>query len=215
LGSNALTDYLDFETMMTAIPCFEETPPYAQIPTQYSIHHCSSIGKVSRHVDYLADINKDCRQELTEKLILDLAGSGSILVYSSFEKTILKGLSRRFPQFEKDLAAIIDRLVDLEAIIKEGVYHPHFFGSSSIKKTLSALVPSLDYEDLRIRDGSTAMAAFALMFKKIIPATEVEATRSCLREYCKRDTLAMVRLHEALANLVETESGRTSIPRGN
>ncbi|KAA3597444.1 MAG: hypothetical protein DWQ06_13655 [Calditrichaeota bacterium] len=42
----------------------------------------------------------------------------------------------------------ISRLVDFEKIIKGGIYHPKFYGSSSIKKTLPALVPEMTYEGI-------------------------------------------------------------------
>ncbi|MFC1901139.1 DUF2779 domain-containing protein, partial [Chloroflexota bacterium] len=35
--------YLDFETVMTAIPLYPDIAPYTQIPTQYSIHRCSGL----------------------------------------------------------------------------------------------------------------------------------------------------------------------------
>ena len=35
-----LANYLDFETMMTAIPLYPDITPYAQIPIQYSIKIC-------------------------------------------------------------------------------------------------------------------------------------------------------------------------------
>ena len=41
--------YLDFETIMTALPLYPEMAPYNQIPTQYSIHTCTAIGKVPSH----------------------------------------------------------------------------------------------------------------------------------------------------------------------
>jgi hypothetical protein len=53
--------YLDFETMMTCIPLYPDVAPYAQIPTQYSIHTCSSVNVIVVHKEYLADHTKDCR----------------------------------------------------------------------------------------------------------------------------------------------------------
>ena len=37
--------YLDFETMMTAIPLWPDIAPYDQIPIQYSLHICESYRK--------------------------------------------------------------------------------------------------------------------------------------------------------------------------
>ncbi|GAI46089.1 unnamed protein product, partial [marine sediment metagenome] len=58
--------YLDFETVMTAIPLYPDIAPYTQIPTQYSIHKCSDVDLIIDNLEYLADPSKDCRRELTE-----------------------------------------------------------------------------------------------------------------------------------------------------
>lgn len=194
--------YLDFETTKTAFPVFPETAPHTQILTQFSIHKCFAIGKEENHFEYLAETNKDCREELTERLIQALGTEGRIVVYSSFEKTQINGLIKRFPQFTAELENIISRLVDLEKIIKGGIYHPKFYGSSSIKKTLPALVPEMTYEGMTIGNGSDAMCIFAKMLQGTFPAHRIEQTRKDLLAYCKQDTLAMVKLHEAIFDLV-------------
>ncbi|MBA5941913.1 MAG: DUF2779 domain-containing protein [Methanophagales archaeon] len=144
------TFYLDFETVMTAIPLYPNLAPYAQLPTQYSIHKCSEPGHVTAHSEYLADPSRDCRLELAERLISDLKGAGSIVVYTSFEKTIINGLARLYPDLAADLNLLIGRLVDLEAIIKKNFYHPGFHGRTSIKRTLPVLVPEMSYDGLDI-----------------------------------------------------------------
>ena len=45
--------FLDFETVTTAIPLYEDIAPYTQIPTQYSLHVCGKAGQVVRNYDYL------------------------------------------------------------------------------------------------------------------------------------------------------------------
>ncbi|MCX6683258.1 MAG: DUF2779 domain-containing protein [Methanoregula sp.] len=189
--------YLDFETMMTAIPLWPDSAPYEQIPIQYSLHICESTGKIIRHRDYLADPHRDCRRELAERLIEDLKGEGSIITYSSFEKTTISKLSKTFPDLSDDLQSLIDRIVDLEQCIK-CVNHPKFCGRTSIKIVLPVLVPDLSYEGLEIADGDTALVTFAMMAQGKMDTGEMERKRAALLEYCKRDTLAMVRLHEVL-----------------
>jgi len=191
--------YLDFETVMTAIPLYPDVAPYSQILTQYSIHKCASIDDVIEHSEFLADPLKDSRKELTEQLISDLGETGSIIVYSHFEKTQINGLIKIFPEYQIQLQSIIDRLVDLEKIIKNGFYHPDFHGSSSIKKTLPALVPEMSYEGLEISNGENAMAAFALMALNQVEEDDMQLIKKNLLKYCKQDTYAMVRLHSKLS----------------
>jgi hypothetical protein len=130
--------YLDFETTQTAIPLYPDMPPYTSIVTQYSIHKCSAPGNVIDHLEFLADESKDDRKELAKHLIKDLEGEGSIITYSSFEKTTINNLARRFPDISGELNSLINRIVDLEAIIRKNIYHPDFHGSTSIKWTLPA-----------------------------------------------------------------------------
>jgi hypothetical protein len=189
--------YLDFETMMTAIPLWPDIAPYDQIPVQYSLHICERYGTIIRHRDYLADPCHDCRRELAERLIEDLNGEGSIITYSTFEKTTISKLSTTFPDLSDDLQSLINRIVDLEQCIK-CVNHPEFCGRTSIKIVLPVLVPDLSYEGLEIADGDTALVTFAMMAQGKMDTGERERKRAALLEYCKRDTLAMVRLHEVL-----------------
>jgi len=193
--------YLDFETVMTAIPLYPDIAPYAQIPTQYSVHLCSGIGEVVAHREYLADPARDCRRELAERLLHDLGAEGSIIAYSTFESAIINGLARLFPDLSGGLGALRERIVDLEAMIRRDYYHPRFHGSTSIKVTLPVMVPAMSYRGLRIADGDSAAAAFAYLAMEKDP--DPETTKKNLIRYCKQDTLAMVKLHERLIQIAE------------
>ncbi len=199
--------YLDFETTMSALPLYPGTGPYEQILTQYSIHICPAPGCIISHKEYLAAPERDCRRELAENLIKDLEGDGSILVYSGFEMRMIKNLMGLYPDLTEELQKLLPRLVDLEKIIKHGIYHPGFKGRSSIKKTLPSLVPHMSYENLSIQNGSAALTVFAEMARGMIPREKFPRLREDLLNYCKQDTLGMVRLHEAL--LQELEKGKS------
>ena len=196
--------YLDFETVMTAIPLYPNIAPYTQLPTQYSVHECSEPGQVIHYFKYLADPSMDCRKELAENLINNLKGSGSIIVYSNFEKSIINSLGKIYPDLSEELNPLIGRLVDLVAIIRRGLYHPNFHGSTSMKRTLPALVPDMSYDGLKIADGDTAMAVFAFMAQGKYNEKQLEKIKENLLKYCKQDTLAMVKLHEKLCEYVKT-----------
>ncbi|HEY32310.1 MAG TPA: DUF2779 domain-containing protein [Dehalococcoidia bacterium] len=211
--------YLDFETVMTAIPLYPDIAPYTQIPTQYSIHRCPEVGVIDGHFEYLADPVRDCREELAQNLISDLGEEGSIIAYSNFEKAVINSLARLFPDLSDRLLDLTDRIVDLEAIIRRNYYHPDFCGSTSVKRTypvmasemtsdifeitdidlIPVLVPEMSYDDLAIGDGDSASAAFAYMALGKDP--DPETTKRNLLEYCKLDTLAMVRLHQRLDDI--------------
>jgi hypothetical protein len=190
--------YLDFETVATVLPLYEAHGCHQQVLTQFSVHYRDNLQNTPRHTEYLADAARDCQRELAESLIAALGREGSILVYSSFEQTRIRALRDAFPDLAGPLEAILGRLVDLLRIVMEYVYHPDFKGSYSIKKVLPVLVPDLSYRSLGVTDGDTAITRFARMARGEITGRDVDRTRHDLLEYCKLDTLAMVRLHEAL-----------------
>ena len=191
--------YLDFETVMTAIPLYPNIAPYTQIPTQYSIHIYSDVGVELAHKEYIADPARDCRRELAENLINDLGNSGSIMSYHTFEKNVINGLALIFPDIAMELYALVERIVDLRAIINRQYYHPDFHGSLSIKTVLPVLVPEMSYSELNIGDGDSASATFAFLAWGKYSEREAEQVKRDLLAYCKQDTLAMVKLHDCLA----------------
>lgn len=190
--------FLDFETVMTTIPLYPDIAPYTQIPTQYSIHKCSGPGDISKHSYYLADPSKDCRRELAKQLVNDLEGEGSIIVYTNFEERRINELKTVCPDLSKELNLLIDRLVDLNAIIKNSFYHQDFHGSKSIKAVLPALVPDMSYDNLKIADGDSAKATFAYLARGRYQNMEAKSKKNDLLEYCKRDTLAEVKVYQKL-----------------
>jgi CRISPR/Cas system-associated exonuclease Cas4 (RecB family) len=198
--------YLDFETVATVLPLYGGHGCHQQVLTQFSVHYRDNINAAPRHTEYLADASRDCQRDLAEALIAALRPEGSILVYSSFEQKRIKALRDAFPDLATPLDEILGRLIDLLRIVTEYVYHPAFKGSYSIKQVLPALVPDLSYKGLSVRDGDTAITRFARMARGEITGADIEVTRRDLLEYCKLDTLAMVRLHQILHTMASQQN---------
>ena len=193
--------FLDFETVTTAIPLYEGIGPHTQVVTQYSLHVCSEAWEMVHH-EYLSDHKKDCRRQLSEKLIAHCGSEGSIFCYTMFEKTVINGLISLFPDIKKELQGLVDRLVDLCEIVRSYYYHPDFHGSYSIKDVLPVMVPTLNYENMEISNGSDAVAQFAYLARGKYSSVEEKVVRKNLLEYCKLDTLAMVKVYERLEGIV-------------
>ena len=119
-------------------------------------------------------------------------------MYSSYERSILERLAEDFPSLRKDLKAVIARLWDLHLVIRDHYYHPAFGGSYSIKAVLPAVVRTLNYEDLTIRDGGTAACEYYRMVFAVSDWIEKAEIEEALLRYCERDTLAMVELRREL-----------------
>ena len=70
-------------------------------------------------------------------------------------------------------------------------------GSYSIKAALLALVPELTYENLEINEGGLASVAYESLQTETDMIIIAETSEQLL-EYCKLDTLAMVKILEKL-----------------
>ena len=193
--------FLDFETIGTAIPRYASTRPYQTIPFQWSDHILYQDGKLD-HREYLCNEDKDPRGEFTQTLLDALGTEGSIAIYTSYETGVLKSLIEHFPQYAEELQSVIDRLVDLYAIIRRNYYHPKFYGSFSLKYVLPALVPEMSYKNLSIQDGMQASIDYLRMIDAETPEDEKGRIRNNLLIYCGQDTLAMVKIrHELLKRI--------------
>ncbi len=193
--------HLDFETVMPAVPLYAHTHPYQPIPIQWSNHTEAEDGSL-RHTDYLCIEQKDPREEIAMSLLESVGEEGSICVYSEYEHYIVKALAEAVPRLRKDLLRVGERLWDLLEVLQSHYYHPDFQGSFSIKSVLPALVPSLDYGDLEIKDGATASAMYHRMMFTVTDWVERQRLASALHAYCERDTLGMVELRRVLRKRV-------------
>ena len=147
---------MDFEAVLPAIPIFKGTSPYDNIPFQWSMHTMRSAGDII-HAEYLHQERTDPRLPFLETLLEALDGdTAPIFVYSGYEKRMLNNLARQYPTREREIKDIVDRLVDLEELVRKYVAHPACYGSSSLKSVLPAFVPSLSYDGLAIQEGQTA-----------------------------------------------------------
>ena len=192
--------YLDFETFSTAVPLFDNTKPYQQMVFQYSLHVNNSKHSSTLHFEYLAkNDGSDPREEFVKQLINDCKTEGDILVYNiSFEKSRLKELINIYPHYRIPLEKIIFRLKDLMVPFqKKWYYSKEMKGSYSIKKVLPALSNELNYTELEIQDGGLASHTFTQLITSANKKNE-EDIRKNLLEYCKMDTLAMVKIVEKL-----------------
>ena len=188
--------YLDFETCGSAIPKFAGTHAYDAVVFQFSLHIENREGEMVHH-EYLHPDSSDPRRCLAEALLSLIGSEGSICVYSGYESGVIRALSKWLPDLSPDLDAMLARLWDLLPIIRRNYYHPDFHGSFSIKKVLPALISDLSYSALDIQDGQSASRSW-LESVTVLDGDARDAIHVALLEYCKLDTLAMVRLRHAL-----------------
>jgi hypothetical protein len=194
--------FMDFETFQPAVPLFNNSKPYQQIPFQYSFHLKEKKDSVLKHFEFLAEPGEDPRVKFIESLLKVIRGNGDIMVYNkAFEITRLKEIARDFPQFLDEIEKLILRIKDLMVPFQRKYYYAsEMKGSYSIKAVLPALVTELSYDELEINEGGLASVAYESLQTEtdLMFIAEIKAQ---LLEYCKLDTLAMVKILEKLEQL--------------
>lgn len=187
--------FMDFETIQFAVPIWEGTRPYQQIPFQFSVHKLSAAADIE-HKSFLHLSGSDPSNAFAEALITACGNDGPVFVYNAgFETARIKELAERFPKLKPSLLAINARVVDLLRVAEQNYYHPRQEGSWSIKKVLPAIAPDLDYGKLEgVQDGGMAMNAYREAVSPLTGAERKAEINAQLVAYCRLDTYAMVRL---------------------
>ena len=196
--------HLDFESFAEPVPSFDSQRPYMQVPFQYSLHIDYGDSRLE-HREFLADCYGDPRESLAKSLTQNIPQGAFILAYNaSFEKGVMKNLGAIFPQYAEILEGFVANVADLMTpFAQKTYYHYAMNGSYSIKAVLPALVPEMAnaYKNLGlIHNGGEANEAFPRL--KFMDESTRESYRTALLEYCKLDTLAMVKVVEKLKELV-------------
>lgn len=191
--------YLDFETVAFAVPIWPGTRPYEALPFQWSVHVDDGAADESSgglaHAAYLSLSGEPPMRACAEALLETLGERGPILVYSGYERRVLGELATRYPDLAPALDSLRERLVDLLPAVKTHYYHPDMRGSWSLKSVLPTVAPDLDYGGLgEVRNGAAAQAAYLEAIAPTTPVERRERLRHALLEYCRYDTLALVRL---------------------
>lgn len=191
--------FLDFETMSYAIPVYEGSRPFQQVPFQFSIHVLNSLDDIkTEHYEFLSD-EEDPRLSLTKKLIeifKKYPQTASVVAYyAKFEEGCLQDLADYFPQFAVELKSIQDRLVDPLPIFREHIYDHQFKDSFSLKSVAPALLGNdASYTALDIADGGAAQRAYVKLINSRTSESDKKMIILNLLEYCKKDTQVLVDL---------------------
>ena len=190
--------FLDFETAMPEIPEFDGASPYTVLPFMFSLHYMKKAGEL-QHYEILSE-KADPRREIAEALAENLSADGCIVAYNAaFERKMIRGLAEQFPDLAEKLRPLCDRFIDFLDVFKGGlVYTKEMGGSFSLKSVAPALLgkENIGYAGLSlVRDGNEAVSAYAELRRGGDNAEEI---RRALYEYCRTDTLALVKILEKL-----------------
>jgi hypothetical protein len=193
--------WLDFETIGFAVPRWVGTRPYQQVPFQFSAHVEAEDGFIE-HREFLSLDGRDPRRACAEALVAMLPAEGAVMGYNAgFERGRILELADAFPDLAGHLRAMAARIVDLLPVTRANWYHRDQRGSWSIKAVLPTVAPDLDYSSLDVSDGMMAQSAYIEACAAGTTNGRKKALDSALREYCRRDTEAMIILARNLEAL--------------
>lgn len=207
--------YLDFECLVSLVPLFEGDAPGQHVPFLWSLHHVDATGQLT-HWDHIVAPGDDPRRECAEALIEALGASTEpIATYGDYEALRLLEVEARCADLAPALRTMRERIVDMLALVRGHVYDLQFQGSYSLKSIAPVLAPGITWRGLAIKDGAIAARAYTQLVQSPPDADQVRQTLRDLRQYCARDTLALVDVHRALTHLADgVRTAATVLPGG-
>jgi hypothetical protein len=217
--------FIDFETYLGAIPHHESMRPYELIAFQWSCHTIKTPDSDPVHEQWLNTEYDFPNFQFAESLMKQLGNSGTPLIWTQFENTVLRNILRQMEVFnykndalEKWLREITTdkeedrtgRLVDMNDLTVRYYFHPDMRGKTSIKKVLPAIWNNNSYlhEIPWFKKYATESASFTNPYDTLSPViNHLEE-----EEVVKDGTGAMKAYHELMfGNIARDEKRKAQI----
>lgn len=220
--------FIDFETSALAIPYHAGMRPYEPVAFQWSCHTIEHPGAAPVHAEWINAADAFPNRPFVETLRAEVGDGGTVLMWATHERTVLKKIRDQLAERPAPddallawIAALEERLVDMNRLTFDHYFHPRMGGRTSIKQVVRAVweenarvraaFPEYDGPDgaalygslppveiggepFEVREGTAAIRAYqAIMYgaESRDPETR-EALRALLLRYCRLDTAAMV-----------------------
>jgi hypothetical protein len=192
--------FFDYETMPLAVPFYDKTKPFQQVPMQYSLHVLSKPDGMLEHYEYVHTDQSDPFEPLCKSFREHVGDKGSVISWHmSFEVGRNKEMAEIVPEYKDFLLDVNRRTLDLKDVFKDMYVDYRFKGSASLKSVVPVLLPKLTYSNLDIQGGLDAsLTLYKMLFEEV---EDREKTTQWLLDYCERDTEVMVRLYELLLEI--------------
>ncbi|MBI4178178.1 DUF2779 domain-containing protein [bacterium] len=197
---------LDFETLSPAVPAYDLSSPYEQVPFQYSLKRVSRKRREDSSWEYLHEGCADPRPEVLRRLKREIGPEGTIIAYNSkFEIKVLRSAAVAYPEYGDWVESLVPRFSDLYQPFRNfHYYNPSQLGSASLKVVMPALTGK-SYSSLEIGAGDLASREFCRITFGDADDTDCRKVRDALIRYCRQDTEGLVEV----INEMERLSGST------
>jgi predicted RecB family nuclease len=192
---------LDIEVWMPALPFYEGTKPFQQIPFLFSM--VNKNNNTYEKYSYFKPIENDNRLEFLETILEKTKPFNTILMYDkSLEESVLNQLAELYPTYRTDINTFKQKIVDIaEPIQKANYYHPKMQGNFTLKSIAPILNSEFDFSALTIQSGITAM----YIYESLLLETNVfesQQIKEQLIEYCELDALVTLEFFSYLKTKV-------------
>lgn len=183
---------LDIEVWMPAVPFYQGTKPFQQIPFLFSMVY-EEDGKLQRY-SYFKPYEDDLRKLFLEQILEATKSFDTVLMFDkALEESVLNQLAELFPEYAKDIAVFKSKIVDLAEPIRKGnYYHPDMKGNFSLKSIAPVVNQEAGFDKLDVQSGIVAMYMYEGLGAQ--NAIEAETAKEQLVEYCEMDALITYQL---------------------
>jgi len=143
--------FVDFETILPALPYSTDQTPYTALAFQFSHHTMDEEGTVQHVSEFLHAIPGECPNRPFLVALEDSIGGreGTVFRWGAHEITILAALLRTeagaYPVVESLMTGGDRAMVDLMQVLNKGCYAPGSGASSSIKKLLVPMMKASEH----------------------------------------------------------------------
>lgn len=155
--------FIDFETSQMAIPYHAGMRPYGKVIFQWSCHVIEKPESSPVHYEWLNTANKYPNFEFAEALKQLLKDTGTVLIWTQYENTILKDILNTLDtmgQVSSELKEWLlktikfskedsTRFLDMNSLALKYYFHPYMGGRTSIKVTLPAVLKASNSEKIK------------------------------------------------------------------
>lgn len=194
--------FLDMEIWSPAIPKYNGTSPFEQIPFLFSV--CFEKKGEVCYENYLKPIESDAREMFLSALLKAVKDFDSVLVFDkNLELQILGKLENLFPGHKSEIAVLREKMIDLSTPVQNfHFYHPKFAGNFSLKAVSEIFSEQSDYAALEISSGIVAMQKYESLLGEVNEAESL-LLKQQLTDYCNIDTLTCMKFFEYLKNEIK------------
>jgi hypothetical protein len=153
--------FIDFETSALALPYHADMRPYQSIGFQWSCHTIAAPGAEPVHREWLNTVDLWPSLEFVETLRATIGDTGSVLMWSPHERTIMRAIRTQLEAYGRGNSALLawlepfadkdhpeTRLIDQHKICETEFFHPRMANRTSIKNVLDAVWQ----EDRQVRE---------------------------------------------------------------